>query len=223
MHIVIDGNIGSGKTTQLGILETAGWLVKREPLDQWPLELFYKDMSRWALLLQLKILQTIRPSPDPEEVTVYERCLLSTRYVFWEYLWSNKLVRSEEHDVYENAYEKYKWYPDVYIYLSKAPELAHEHIQRRGQTGDKSVTLKYLQDLDVLYTRMLMHVPCHVHVVNASRTPEQIHAEVSAILSKYTVRAPDGTWMRKHDSRRSKVSKRAPVPCTPFTDMCRVS
>jgi deoxyadenosine/deoxycytidine kinase len=222
MHIVIDGNIGSGKTTQLGILETAGWLVKREPLDQWPLELFYKDMSRWALLLQLKILQTIRPSPVTE-VTVYERCLLSTRYVFWEYLWSNKLVRDEEHDVYENAYEKYKWYPDVYIYLAKKPELAYEHIQSRGQTGDKSVTLKYLQDLDVLYTRMLMHVPCHVHVVNATQTPEQIHAEVSAILSKYTVRGPDGTWMRKPDRQRSKVSKRAPMSCTPFADMCRLS
>jgi thymidylate kinase len=177
-------------------------------------------MSRWALLLQLKILQTIRPDT---EVTVYERCLLSTRYVFWEYLWSKKLVRAEEHDVYENAYEKYKWYPDVYIYLAKKPELAHAHIQSRGQTGDKSVTLKYLQDLDVLYTRMLMHVPCHVHVVNAAQTPEQIHAEVSAILSKYTVRGPDGTWMRKPDRQRSKVSKRAPMSCTPFADMCRLS
>lgn len=222
MHIVIDGNIGSGKTTQLDLLDAAGWLVKREPLDQWPLELFYKDMSRWALLLQLKILQTIRPESD-KGVTVYERCLLSTRYVFWEYLWSKKLVRAEEHDVYENAYEKYKWYPDVYIYLAKKPELAYEHIQTRGQTGDKSVSLEYLKDLDDLYARMLMHVPCHVHVVNAHQSPEEIHAEVLTILSKYTVRGPDGTWVRKSDDRRSKVSKRAPVPCTPFTDMCRLS
>jgi deoxyadenosine/deoxycytidine kinase len=221
MHIVIDGNIGSGKTTQLELLDAAGWLVKREPLDQWPLELFYKDMSRWALLLQLKILQTIRPVK--EGVTVYERCLLSTRYVFWEYLWSKKLVRAEEHDVYENAYEKYKWYPDVYIYLAKKPELAHAHIQSRGQTGDKSVTLAYLKDLDGLYTRMLMHVPCHVHVLNAHQSPEEIHAEVLTILSKYTVRGPDGSWVPKSDDRRSKVSKRVPVPCTPFTNMCRLS
>ena len=93
MHIVIDGNIGSGKTTQLELLEQNGWSVKREPLDEWPLDLFYKDMSRWALLLQMKILQTLRPVRDG--VTVYERCLLSTRHVFWEYLRSKKLITPE--------------------------------------------------------------------------------------------------------------------------------
>jgi predicted ATPase len=41
MKVVIDGNIGSGKTTQLGLLEKAGYIVRREPIDQWPLEEFY--------------------------------------------------------------------------------------------------------------------------------------------------------------------------------------
>lgn len=223
MHIVIDGNIGSGKTTQLNLLNSRDHMsVRREPIDKWPLELFYNDMSRWALLLQLKILQTNRPSPA-NEVTVYERGLLGTRHVFWEYLLAKKLVRPEEHHVYEDAYDKYKWYPDVYIYLAKSPELAFEHIQRRGQTGDKSVTLAYMRDLDKLYVEMIRTVPCKVYIVNAEQTPEQIHAEILSILSAYTVRRQDGTWVLRHDDRWSKVSKRTPMSCTSLGDMCRVS
>jgi len=223
MHIVIDGNIGSGKTTQLNLLESAGWFVKREPLDKWPLELFYKDMSRWAFLLQVRILQTIRK--ESHDVTVYERCLLSTRHVFWEYLMKKKLVTAEENIAYESCYECYKWYPDVYIFLSKRPEIAYEHIQTRGQVGDGDVSLEYLKDLDELYKNMIRNVPCRVYIVNAEQTPEEIHAEVSSILSLYTVKK--NGCMFVSDAGRAKMqetgSHSRQVLCTPFTDMCHLS
>lgn len=220
MHIVIDGNIGSGKTTQLNLLAKSGWSVKREPIDEWPLELFYKDMSRWALLLQMRILQTVRQTDDP--VTVYERGMLATRHVFWEYLREKKHVTVEEHTVYESAYEKYVWYPNVYIYLSKDPKIAIEHVRQRHQKGDSSVTLAYLQDLDRLYKRFLANVPCKVHVVNANRTPEEIHVEVVSILSLYTVRGPNGIMLSR-DEERAEVSEGTLVSCTPTPIMCRVS
>jgi deoxyadenosine/deoxycytidine kinase len=223
MHIVIDGNIGSGKTTQLNLLERAGWFVKREPLDKWPLELFYKDMSRWAFLLQIRILQTIRK--EPRDITVYERCLLSTRHVFWEHLLKKKLVTDEENTAYESCYERYKWYPDVYIFLAKKPELAYEHIQTRGQVGDCGVTLEYLQDLDVLYKDMIRNVPCQVYVLNAERSPEEIHAEVVSILSLYTVKQNGRMFVS--DAGRSKMQTTGThsrkMLCTPFTNMCNLS
>lgn len=220
MHIVIDGNIGSGKTTQLELLEQNGWSVKREPLDEWPLDLFYKDMSRWALLLQMKILQTLRPVRDG--VTVYERCLLSTRHVFWEYLRTKKLVTTEEDSVYQNAYERYLWHPDVYIFLAKSPKTAFEHIQKRKQVGDSRVTLKYLEELHALYEKMLMNVPCKVYVVTTEgRTPAEVYAEVSTILSRYTVKDKNGVYC--DNSFRPKVSQRASVPCTQIANVCRLS
>ena len=216
VKVVIDGNIGSGKTTQLNLLEKKGWTVKREPIDEWPLDLFYKDKSRWALVLQLKILQTLRPVKG---TVVYERCLLSTRHVFWEYLVQKKLVTPEEHDVYCAQYDKDAWYPDVYIFLSKTPELAFEHVQRRHQVGDTGVTLEYLKDLDVLYQKMIRNVPCKVHIVNAEQPPEVIHEQ---ILSLLTI---DGVHVS--DTRREKVSTpsthKRQMLCTPFTNMCSVS
>lgn len=216
--VVIDGNIGSGKTTQLNLLEKKGWLVQREPIDQWPLDLFYKDKSRWALLLQLKILQTLRPVKTTRPV-IYERCLLSTRHVFWEYLVRYGFVTPEEHSVYCTQYEKDAWYPDMYIFLSKTPELAYEHVQTRHQVGDSAVTLDYLKDLDVLYKEMIRNVPCRVHVIDARQTPEAIHAQ---ILSLLTV---DGVYVS--DTGRSKMSASSAhqrqVLCTPFTNMCNLS
>lgn len=218
VKVVIDGNIGSGKTTQLNLLEQKGWAVKREPIEQWPLELFYKDKSRWALLLQLAILQTLQPVKTKGAV-VYERCLLSTRHVFWEYLLQKKLVLPEEDAVHSMIYEKEVWYPDVYIFLSKEPEKALEHIKKRKQSGDSGVSLEYLKDLDKLYKKMIMTVPCKVHVINAHQEPEEIHQQILSLLKL------DGVHVS--DSGRSQVqetgSHQRQVLCTSFTNMCRLS
>ena len=216
VKIVIDGNIGSGKTTQLDLLEKKGWSVKREPIDEWPLELFYKDKSRWALLLQMKILQTLRPVRG---TVIYERCLLSTRHVFWEYLVQKKLVRPEENDVYCVQYDKDAWYPDIYIFLSKKPEVSYEHIKKRGQAGDSGVTLEYLKDLDELYKKMIMKVPCRVHVINAHKTPEEIHKEILSVLQLDGVHVSDtgGPKMPASGAHQRQVL------CTPFPDMCNLS
>lgn len=222
MKIVIDGNIGAGKTTQLNILEKKGFQVRREPINEWPLDLFYKDMSRWALTLQLAIMQTHQPV-NSKDIIVYERNLLSCRYVFWEYLKENNHVKAIEDVIHERAYEKYQWLPDVYIFLSIDPEDAFQHIKSRKQVGDTGITLRYLKEIDKLYQNLLMKVPCQVHVVKASgRTPEEIHADISGILSSYTV---DGVHVR--DDRRSKMQKtgahRRPMLCSPLPDMCHLS
>jgi predicted ATPase len=38
MRVVIDGNIGSGKTTQLELLERKGWFIQKEPIRFMALE-----------------------------------------------------------------------------------------------------------------------------------------------------------------------------------------
>ena len=59
MNIVIGGNISSGKTTQLNFLESIGCEVKREPIEKWPLDLYYSDEERWGFLFQMIVLQTL--------------------------------------------------------------------------------------------------------------------------------------------------------------------
>jgi thymidylate kinase len=116
-------------------------------------------------------------------------------------------------------YEKEVWYPDVYIFLSKEPEKALEHIKKRKQSGDSGVSLDYLRELDKLYKKMIMNVPCKVHVINAHQEPEEIHQQILSLLKL------DGVHVI--DSGRSQVqetgSHQRQMLCTPFTNMCRLS
>jgi deoxyadenosine/deoxycytidine kinase len=218
MKVVIDGNIGSGKTTQLNLLEKRGLRVRREPIDEWPLEEFYADPKRWSFYFHMVILQTLRPVKTSETV-IYERSLLSSRWVFWPVLINNGIVTKEEDATYANFYDQYAWYPDIYIFLSKNPELAWEHIQNRHQAGDSGITKEYWLELDDEYKKLLRSVPCKVYVVNANRSVEEIHEEIYKIISGYE--------LLFRDPERSKVQTkgggRREVPCTPFAHVCNLS
>ena len=217
-RIVIDGNIGSGKTTQLGLLEKKGWRVRREPIDEWPLEEFYKDPKRWAFYFHMVILQTLRPVKTPETV-IYERSLLSSRWVFWPVLLKKDVVTKQEDATYAKFYDQYAWYPDLYIFLTKDLDLAWEHIQKRHQAGDTGVTLEYLKELGEEYQKLIRNVPCRVYIVNANRSVEEIHKEICGILSDHELFVGDpvrGQMQKEGGSGRK-------MPCTSFTNMCRLS
>jgi deoxyadenosine/deoxycytidine kinase len=217
-RIVIDGNIGSGKTTQLGLLEKKGYTAQREPLDKWPLQEFYKDPSRWAFYFHMVLLQTLRPLAT-KKLVVYERSLLSSRYVFWPVLVKDKVVTPMEDKTYGEFYEKYAWFPDLYIFLAKSPEKCYEHIQKRGQTGDLAVTLKYLQDLDVEYKKLVKNIPCRVVILSAERSAEEIHQEICSVIAE--------DELLRFDAERNQVQtpgdRKRQVSCTPFPDVCCVS
>jgi deoxyadenosine/deoxycytidine kinase len=217
MKVVIDGNIGSGKTTQLNLLSRNGFTVRREPIDQWPLEEFYKDPKRWAFYFHMKILQTLRPLKTSKTV-IYERSLLSSRWVFWEVLRKKGYVTPHEHETYDYFYEQYAWFPDIYIFLSKVPELAWEHIQERHQAGDSGVTREYWLDLDDEYKKLVQNVPCKVHIINANRSVEEIHEEICSIISDELL-SSDSQWNKV----QIKGGRRREVPCTSFENMCCVS
>jgi deoxyadenosine/deoxycytidine kinase len=218
MKVVIDGNIGSGKTTQLGLLERKGWQVRREPIDKWPLEEFYKDPKRWAFYFHMVILQTLRPVKAPEPV-IYERSLLSSRWVFWPVLLNKGVVTSDEDATYARFYEHYAWYPDLYIFLAKDLDIAWEHIQQRGQAGDTGVTREYLGELAAEYQKLIKNVPCRVYIVNANKSVEEIHKEICSILSDNELffRNSVGGQMQKEGGTGRKM------PCTSFTNMCSLS
>ena len=217
-RIVIDGNIGSGKTTQLGLLEKKGWKVRREPIDKWPLEEFYNDPKRWAFYFHMVILQTLRPIESKEPI-IYERSLLSSRWVFWPVLLKKDIVTAKEDATYDKFYNQYAWYPDIYIFLSKKLDLAWDHIQKRRQAGDDGVTLEYLHELDEEYKKLIMKVPCKVYVVDANRGVEEIHTEICRILAENELFVGDALWskMQKEGLPGRQMS------CTSFTNMCRVS
>ena len=219
MKVVIDGNIGSGKTTQLNLLEKIGHKVRREPIDEWPLEEFYQDPQRWSFYFHMVILQTLRPLKT-QDLIIYERSLLSSRWVFWPVLLKKGIVTKEEDETYSKFYEQFAWYPDLYIFLSKNPDLAWEHIQKRHQAGDSGITQEYWLELDEEYQKLVQNVPCKVYIVNANRSVEEIHKEISKIISvenELFCSDPERKQVQTKGGRGREVS------CTSFQHMCRLS
>ena len=150
MKIVIDGLIGAGKSTQVDILsKTLGISTVREPIDDWPLDLFYDDPSRWGFLMQVAVLNSfvkLRYTGG-----IFERSPESTRCVFWQNLVDSGTVNSTENAIFQSMFKNFSWSPDVTILIDKTPELCYEHIRNRAQTGDSKVTLEYLQKLHTYY------------------------------------------------------------------------
>lgn len=216
MRIVIDGNIGAGKTTQLNLLKKLGATIFKEPIEEWPLEEFYADPKKGIFPLQMAILRTL----ESQGPGIYERSLLSSRWVFWEH--AKKMGLVEHVKTYEYFYEKHAWSPDLYIFLVKSPEECYLRIQMRFQTGDGSVSLDYLRDLDLLYKKLLSRISCPVHLVDASGTPEEIHAKILHIINNN-----ERSEMLFSDGPRKEVQEsldpRRKVQCASCPNVCRMS
>lgn len=195
MRIVIDGNIGSGKSTQIQLLKDIGFNTKKEPIEEWPLKQFYEDQSRWAFLLQMKILETYSNSPDN---CVYERCMQSSKHIFWWHLLRSKVVTPAEDRVYDDWYRKVAWTPDVHIYLRSNPLNCFRRIQTREQIGDNAVSLEYIMNIHDYY-ELHTYVTKQNIIDVEDKTPEEIHKEILSVLKLENA-------MHLSDHYRSQVS-----------------
>lgn len=128
--VLIEGNIATGKSTFIQILEAENpnWRVILEPLSRWTnvkdapdisssqanggnlLDLFYSDPKRWAYTFESYTLTTrmkdaIRLSKDfkgQKEIQFFERSVFSSRYVFASNSYESDLITDVEWDLYKD-------------------------------------------------------------------------------------------------------------------------
>ena len=180
MRVVIDGNIASGKSTQFDML-SKDYKVLSERIYDWPLELFYKDPSRWAFLLQFSILKSF--CSHSKDFDIFERSPESSREVFWKMLITDGTVTKEEDDVYKYFWELNGWSPDVYIYIFTPPEICFERLQSRHQEGDSHITLEYLQKVSNYYIDYIRKKN-NLHIIDGTLPPDKINKKIRDILGQ---------------------------------------
>jgi len=181
MKIVIDGLIGAGKSTQVDILsKITGESVIKEPIDDWPLDLFYKDPSRWGFMMQVAVLNSYAKMKEYDGI--FERCPQSTHDIFWQNLVESKVVTAEENIIFQKLYKYHSWNPDIIIFIDKSPEKCHEHIKLRNQTGDTGVSIDYLRSLDKLYTK---HFKSNkkIHIIDGDQAIDMVTRDILKIIN----------------------------------------
>lgn len=160
MHIVIAGNIGSGKTTLTNLLARHyGWEPRFEAVTYNPyLEDYYGDIRRWAFNLEVYFLKERFKdclSIDRDTRTVIQdRSIYEGVYVFAENNRRTGQLSGRDYETYMELFEQMLaqlHVPELMIYLRS--DIAHlvKNIQKRGRDYEQSIQIEYLQGLNGLY------------------------------------------------------------------------
>ncbi len=201
MMVLIEGNIGAGKTTVGRNIANSGHFgFIEEPTSIWRegfasnmLELFYSDTERWAFTFQIcafvtraKTWHEIWQRTDHSQV-ILERSIFCDRYVFAENCYRTGLFTLAEYQLYLGMWDfvvsKYCDEPDLILYLRTPAEVCLQRIHERGREEESGIPLEYLQQLENLHDEWLLDNPKALVLNGENRwTAEGVLAEIGVAV-----------------------------------------
>tara|TARA_B110000977_G_C11074163_1_gene490551 strand:- start:1216 stop:1935 length:720 start_codon:yes stop_codon:yes gene_type:complete len=175
---IVEGNIGTGKTTFLKLLEkNKSFEVIYEPVNVWTtyvdtdgkniLEKFYSDFKRWAYTMQSFAFKTrlhAQSKPQYKEVRFIERSVFTDYFVFAHNCFLTGLMTKLEWVIYKDWFKTllevykqagYKTQPTGYIYLKSSSKTSYDRIKKRNRNGESEISLEYLKQIDKLHDSWL--------------------------------------------------------------------
>lgn len=160
MHIVIAGNIGSGKTTLTHMLaHHYGWTPRMESVTQNPyLEDYYGDLPRWSLNLEVFFLKErfrdLLEIERAKETIIQDRSIFEGVYIFTANNHDMGNMSDRDFETYMGLFESMMMVahrPDLMVYLRASVPHLVDHIHRRGRDYEQNMQLDYLKNLNDRY------------------------------------------------------------------------
>lgn len=158
-YLVIEGNIGSGKTSLAKIISAKfnRRLLLEEFADNTFLPQFYKNPERFAFPLELSFLAE-RYGQLKNMVThpAFQNQPIVSDYFFEKSLiFASTTLNKHELDLYKRFFDIIQPSlpkPDLVIFLSKSINRLQENIKKRGRSYENEITDEYLFKLQENYT-----------------------------------------------------------------------
>jgi deoxycitidine kinase/deoxyguanosine kinase len=167
--ISVDGNIGSGKSTNVNDLQeyfknkgTDDIIFVQEPVGEWNsvvdkdgtpiLANFYKDQKQYAFRLQmlayisrLALLRDVAKKGYKYIIT--ERCVGTDRNVFSKMLYDKGDIAHDEYIIYNKWHEEFaKDVPiSAIVYIRASPETCLSRVNIRAREGE-NIPIEYLEE-----------------------------------------------------------------------------
>lgn len=160
MHIVVAGNIGSGKTTLTRMLaEHYGWTPQYETVVDNPyLEDYYKDISRWSFPMEVYFLkERFRDMLEMDKEAkpiIQDRSIFEGVYIFAANNHAQGNMSDRDFETYMELFQlmlTLTHKPDLLIYLRASIPHLVSNIQQRGRDYEQSIQLDYLKGLNEAY------------------------------------------------------------------------
>lgn len=161
-YLVVEGNIGSGKTTLAHKLAMhyQGRLLLEQFADNPFLPLFYKDKARYAFPLELSFLAE---RYQQQQETLLNRDLFQ-EVTIADYIWEKSQLfahvnlNEAEYSLFQRMADIMKANlpkPDLILFLHTPVYKLQQQIKARGRTYEQTIEDSYLKTIEAAYMQFL--------------------------------------------------------------------
>jgi len=171
-YVVIEGNIGAGKTTLASRIseEFNARLILEHFADNPFLPKFYKDPEKYSFPLELSFLAS-RYKQLKEELVVqdlFRNFTVADYYFMKSLVFASSTLTGDEYNLYRQIF--YIIYgslpkPDIFVFLHLKPERLIMNIEKRGRSYEKTITIEYLQKIQDSYFNFFKQNPDHKYLI----------------------------------------------------------
>lgn len=160
--IVIEGNIGAGKTTLAKMLsqDLNGRLILERFAENPFLPKFYQEPQRWAFPLELSFLAD-RYNQLKEELlqpSLFDKYIISDYYFMKSLIFSKYTLAQDEFNLYKQLFDIIYHSipkPNLFVYLHAPIEKILNQIKLRGRPYEQDITEEYLQHIHDNYMEFI--------------------------------------------------------------------
>lgn len=221
---IVEGNIGTGKTTFLKALQqsVSYATVILEAVDYWQneangqsiLQSFYEQPQRWgysmeAIALKIRMQEHIKQQRAVIP-NIVERSIYSGYYCFAQNSFEQGYLNQLEWNIY-NAWFNFLTSqnclpPAGFIYLRANPKLSYERTIKRDRQAEESIKLSYLEQIHYKHERFLIHKE-NVHASIANTPVLVLDCNYDLVTDKHTLSkyvAQVEGFIKNHYKNRSK-------------------
>ncbi len=165
-YVVIEGNIGAGKTTLASRIATDlnARLVLEQFADNPFLPKFYNDPERFSFPLELSFLAERYKQLNAElrSSNLFQPMVIADYFFMKSLIFAQNTLQIDEYNLYRQIFEIiYNSIPkpDLYVFLHKPISGLLENIKKRGRDYEQNITAEYLEKIQAGYFEFFRQHP----------------------------------------------------------------
>lgn len=171
-YLVIEGNIGAGKTTLSALLakDYNAKLVLERFAENPFLPRFYSNPEQYSFPLELSFLADRYKQLNDElrDVSLFQPLIIADYFFMKSLIFAHNTLSGDEYNLYRQIFEIiYSSIPkpDLYVYLHLPIAKLLENIQKRGRDYEQTITSDYLEEIQKGYFDFFKQHPEYTFLV----------------------------------------------------------
>ena len=171
-YIVIEGNIGAGKTSMATMI--ANRFNARVLLEKFAdnpfLPRFYKDPARYSFPLELSFLaeRYMQMKEEMGSHEIFAPFTVADYYFNKSLIFASATLQDEEYNLYRQLFYiilSSLPRPDLYVYLHTDTDRLMKNIKARGRDYEKGITPEYINSIQAAYFNYFRQNPGYRYLV----------------------------------------------------------